>query len=82
VDADLRQTPLHDEHEALGAKLGEFAGWSMPIEYAGVLTEHRAVRERCGIFDVSHMGELVVRGPRAVDFVSYVTTIITRSDMR
>jgi len=61
----LRRTPLHDRHVALGAKLVPFAGWEMPVEYAGVGAEHRAVREGCGVFDVSHMGELEVEGPRA-----------------
>src|ERR671918_68234 len=50
-DTDLIRTPLEPEHHALGAKMGEFAGWSMPIEYAGTLTEHRAVRDSVGIFD-------------------------------
>jgi aminomethyltransferase len=74
VDADLRQTPLHDEHEALGAKLGEFAGWSMPIEYAGVLTEHRAVREAVGMFDLTHLGKIEVAGPSALDELQRVIT--------
>src|SRR5918996_2335464 len=55
-DPDLVRTPLEPEHVALGAKMGEFAGWSMPIEYAGTLTEHRAVRGSVGIFDLTHLG--------------------------
>jgi aminomethyltransferase len=58
-------TPLLDRHEALGAKIVEFAGWLMPIQYAGILDEHRAVRSAAGLFDLSHMGELVVEGPDA-----------------
>ena len=58
-------TPLLDRHEALGAKIVEFAGWLMPIQYAGILEEHRAVRGAAGLFDLSHMGELVVEGPEA-----------------
>jgi aminomethyltransferase len=58
-------TPLLDRHEALGAKIVEFAGWLMPIQYGGILDEHRAVRSAAGLFDLSHMGELVVEGPEA-----------------
>lgn len=73
--APLRRTPLYDRHRALGAKIVPFAGYEMPVQYpAGITAEHRAVRERCGVFDVSHMGEFVVRGPQAVEFVNYVTT--------
>jgi len=58
-------SPLLDRHEALGAKIVEFAGWLMPIQYTGILEEHRAVRSAAGVFDLSHMGELVVEGPEA-----------------
>src|SRR3989442_7538519 len=61
----VHKTPLHDRHVALGARLVPFAGWEMPVQYEGVIQEHRAVREDCGVFDVSHMGELDVEGPRA-----------------
>ncbi len=61
----LLQTPLHDRHVALGARLVPFAGWEMPVQYEGVIQEHRAVRTDAGVFDVSHMGELEVEGPRA-----------------
>lgn len=72
---DLQRTPLHDEHVALGAKLVPFAGYVMPVQYpTGITAEHRAVRERAGLFDVSHMGEFVVRGPGAIPFVNHVTT--------
>ncbi|NUS52702.1 MAG: glycine cleavage system aminomethyltransferase GcvT, partial [Nocardioidaceae bacterium] len=65
-------SPLHDRHLALGAKLAEFGGWSMPLEYAGqgVVKEHTAVREAVGIFDVSHLGKGTVRGPGAADLVN------------
>jgi aminomethyltransferase len=58
-------SPLLDRHEALGGKIVEFAGWLMPIQYAGIIEEHRAVRSAAGLFDLSHMGELVVEGPEA-----------------
>jgi aminomethyltransferase len=61
----LRRTPLHDRHVAAGARLVPFAGWEMPVQYEGVIPEHRAVRTDAGVFDVSHMGELEVAGPRA-----------------
>src|SRR5215211_5732967 len=67
ADTDtLRRTPLHDRHVAAGARLVPFAGWEMPVQYpAGIRAEHTAVRERVGIFDVSHMGEIETRGPGA-----------------
>jgi aminomethyltransferase len=61
----LQYTPLHDRHVELGAKMVPFAGWEMPVQYAGVIPEHLAVRRDAGVFDVSHMGELEVEGPRA-----------------
>jgi aminomethyltransferase len=66
----LRESPLHDRHVALGAKLAEFAGWQMPIQYAGVVEEHLAVRNAVGVFDVSHLGNAQVRGSAAKDFVN------------
>src|SRR5438046_9036637 len=65
----LLRTPLYDRHVALGARLVPFAGWEMPVQYAGVIEEHRAVRTDAGAFDVSHMGELEVEGPRARDLL-------------
>src|SRR3954447_21692920 len=69
---DLRRSPLHDRHATLGAKLADFGGWEMPIEYpgGGVLKEHATVRAAVGIFDVSHLGKGVVRGPGAAAFVN------------
>jgi aminomethyltransferase len=61
----LQRTPLHDRHVDLGARLVPFAGWEMPVQYEGVIAEHRAARTDCGVFDVSHMGEIEVEGPRA-----------------
>jgi len=61
----LRRTPLHDRHVALGARMVPFAGWEMPVQYEGVIAEHRAVRGDAGVFDVSHMGEIEVEGPTA-----------------
>jgi aminomethyltransferase len=62
----LRRTPLYEEHVEAGAKLVPFAGWEMPVQYAGVIAEHRAVRTDAGVFDVSHMGEFEVEGPNAL----------------
>ena len=70
----LRRTPLHAEHAALGGKLVGFAGYEMPIQYAGITAEHQAVRTAAGLFDVSHMGEVEVSGPEALEFVQYLTT--------
>ncbi len=64
---DLKRTPLHDAHQRLGARLVEFAGYSMPVQYTSVLEEHRAVREGAGLFDVSHMGQIYLEGTRAIE---------------
>jgi aminomethyltransferase len=75
VTATLKRTALNSIHSARGAKMVPFAGFEMPVQYpTGITEEHRAVRERVGLFDVSHMGEFIVRGPGAVDFVNFVTT--------
>ena len=66
---DLRRTPLFDAHEAAGARLVPFAGWEMPVQYEGVGPEHLAVRSSCGVFDVSHMGEVETSGPGAADLL-------------
>ncbi len=68
----LRRTPLYEGHRALGARMVAFAGWEMPLQYEGIIAEHCAVRRDCGAFDVSHMGELEVEGPRAEDFLQSV----------
>jgi aminomethyltransferase len=69
VQETLRCTPLHDRHVALGARMVAFAGWEMPVQYEGVIQEHRAVRADAGAFDVSHMGEIEVEGPRATELL-------------
>jgi aminomethyltransferase len=71
---DLRRTPLYEEHKTLGAKLVDFAGWEMPVQYTGIKTEHEAVRNHAGLFDVSHMGEVVFRGPDAEAAVQRLVT--------
>ena len=71
-DLTLRRTPLHDLHAEQGAKLVPFAGWEMPVTYEGIREEHSAVRTHAGMFDVSHMGEVEVEGPGALDFLQLV----------
>src|SRR5215216_8147829 len=68
----LQRTPLHDRHVALGARMVPFVGWEMPVQYEGVIPEHRAVRTDAGAFDVSHMGELSVEGANARGFLQSV----------
>jgi aminomethyltransferase len=70
----LLHTPLHGEHLALGARMVPFAGWEMPVQYTGVIEEHNAVRQRAGMFDVSHMGRYEVHGPDAARFLRYICT--------
>lgn len=70
----MKNTPLSEKHIALGAKMAEFAGYNMPISYIGIKEEHFAVREAVGVFDVSHMGEFIVRGKEALDLVQYITS--------
>jgi len=72
--ATLRKTPLNATHRRLGAKMVDFGGWDMPVQYSGLLDEHRTVRTAVGLFDVSHMGEIEVRGPEAFQLVNYVAT--------
>ncbi len=70
----LMKTPLYDEHVKLGAKMTEFAGWEMPLQYAGIAHEVEVVRTKVGLFDISHMGQIAVSGPKALQLVQYVTT--------
>jgi aminomethyltransferase len=73
--SDLKRTPLHEAHKQLGARLVPFGGWEMPVQYAaGIMEEHRTVREKVGLFDVSHMGEITIRGPGALAAVRGVVT--------
>lgn len=70
----LRRSPLHDAHVAAGAAFTDFAGWEMPVRYSSDLAEHAAVRERAGLFDLSHMGEIVVLGPQAADALDHAVS--------
>lgn len=70
----LKRTPLYEVHKRMGGKIVEFAGWEMPVQYEGVLKEHRTVRSHVGMFDVSHMGEIEVKGPKALDFCQLIST--------
>src|SRR6266702_7416641 len=69
----LRKTPLHARHRALGARMVEFGGWDMPVEYSGIVNEHLAVRTRAGLFDVSHMGEIEIAGKDALAAVQRIS---------
>jgi aminomethyltransferase len=69
---NLRRTPLYEKHEELGARMVDFGGWAMPVQYSGIVEEHKAVRTNAGLFDVSHMGEFEIRGPRLVEFINYL----------
>lgn len=71
---ELTNTPLKEEHRALGARLGSFAGWLMPIEYEGTLSEHRSVREAVGLFDLTHLGRIIVENAGALDLLQRVVT--------
>jgi aminomethyltransferase len=73
TDTDLKKTPLNAIHRQLGARMVDFAGWDMPVQYAGPISEHLAVRMRAGIFDVSHMGELEIKGPDAQETIQKLT---------
>ena len=68
----MKRTPLYEKHRKLGAKLVNFAGFEMPIQYAGIIKEHEAVRNSAGLFDVSHMGEFIISGDEAEGFLDYV----------
>ena len=70
----LRTTPLNSVHRALGAKMVDFGGWDMPVQYSGIIEEHNAVRNAVGVFDVSHMGEIEIHGPQAAQLTDFVTT--------
>src|SRR5437764_3788412 len=77
VDGQLQQmkrTPLFAAHQKLGAKLVEFGGWEMPVHYTSIMDEHLAVRRAAGLFDISHMGEIMVSGPAAETFLNQTLT--------
>ena len=71
---DLRRSPLHEFHQEQGARFVPFAGWEMPVQYSGILEEHRKTRESAGLFDVSHMGEMEVTGTETEAFLNHIIT--------
>src|SRR5512146_1351161 len=71
---ETRSTPLAARHQALGARMIEFGGWLMPVSYSGIIEEHRAVRSKAGLFDLSHMGELFLEGPESAAALGYALT--------
>ena len=70
----LKKTPLNARHRSLGARMVEFGGWDMPVEYAGIVQEHMAVRTAGGLFDVSHMGQIEIAGTDAIGAVQHITS--------
>src|ERR1700752_3568713 len=72
--ASLKKTPLNVRHRSLGARMVEFGGWDMPVEYAGIVQEHMAVRTTAGVFDVSHMGQIEIAGADALTAVQHITS--------
>ena len=82
TDPDVKSTPLAAKHVELGARMVPFAGWNMPVQYTGILDEHKAVREACGIFDISHMGQFTVAGAAAAAWLnSMLTNDINKLDI-
>ncbi|HYF78134.1 MAG TPA: glycine cleavage system aminomethyltransferase GcvT [Symbiobacteriaceae bacterium] len=73
MEENLKRTPLYEMHLKHGARMVPFGGWEMPVQYTGVIEEHKAVREQAGLFDVSHMGEFEVKGPQALDLIQLVS---------
>ena len=74
MDAASKRTPLASVHESLGARMIDFGGWWMPVQYQGILEEHRAVREQAGLFDISHMGDIFVTGPASEAWLNRMLT--------
>src|SRR3982750_3025211 len=74
ADPTLKKTSLHARHRASGARMVPFGGWDMPVEYSGIVAEHIAVRERAGLFDVSHMGEIEIAGKNALDALQRISS--------
>src|SRR5213075_2324256 len=72
-EGPLKKTPLNELHRTLGGKMVDFGGWELPVQYSGILEEHQAVRERAGVFDFSHMGEITVKGPAALQLLQKAT---------
>ena len=77
ITTELQKTCLYDAHLALNAKMSPFAGFMMPIQYSSITQEHLAVREKVGMFDVSHMGEIFVKGPEAEAFINHISPTIS-----
>jgi aminomethyltransferase len=73
-DIALKTTPLHRVHRMMGAKMVDFGGWDMPVQYSGILDEHHSVRNAVGLFDVSHMGEIAIRGPESFNLIDFAST--------
>jgi aminomethyltransferase len=73
INTTLRKTALNPIHRKMGAKMVDFGGWDMPVEYSGLIAEHMAVRTGVGVFDVSHMGDILIRGPQALDAVQHIS---------
>lgn len=74
MSENLKKTPLNQDHYDLGATMVDFGGWDMPVQYTGILDEHKAVREKCGLFDVSHMGEIWINGKDSTAFINYLVS--------
>src|SRR5438132_14173313 len=72
--ADLRRSPLHALHTRAGAKFIDFNGWQMPVQYTSIIDEHQAVRQSAGLFDISHMGQILIEGAGAFDFIQNLIT--------
>ncbi|WP_047984148.1 glycine cleavage system aminomethyltransferase GcvT [Ornithinibacillus californiensis] len=72
--SELKRTPIYPEYEKFGAKTIDFGGWDLPVQFSSIKEEHEATRTKAGLFDVSHMGEIMVTGPKALDYLQYVTT--------
>src|SRR5437773_460231 len=72
-DQPLKKTPLNEEEKNRGGKMVDFGGWELPVQFSGILDEHEAVRTHCGLFDVSHMGELTIKGPAALELLQKAT---------
>src|SRR5688572_30170281 len=74
AETALKKTPLYDEHVRLGAKMVDFGGWSMPVQYTGIIEEHHAVRNNLGVFDISHMGQFLAEGPATAVWLNHLLT--------
>ncbi|HEV3484007.1 MAG TPA: hypothetical protein VG106_01265, partial [Vicinamibacterales bacterium] len=72
-EGPLKKTPLNEVEKELGGRMVDFGGWELPVQYSGILDEHEAVRTKVGVFDVSHMGEILVRGPQSLDLLQRAT---------